>query len=47
MHDKILAAIKGLKKVIKQLAEVDKDVDSHRKTEMKDPNSEDGDTEKY
>ena len=32
---------------VRQLAEVDKDVDTHRKNKTKDPNSEEGDTEKY
>ena len=39
----------GLKKgnQARQPAEGDADMDSHRKIEMKDPNSEEGDTEKY
>ena len=32
---------------VRQPADIDMDVDSHRKTEMRDPNSEQGDTEKY
>ena len=31
----------------RQAADIDMDVDSYRKTEMKDLNSEEGDTEKY
>ena len=47
--DTILAPNEGLIEgnQARQPAEDDADVDSHRKTETKDPNSEEGDTEEY
>ena len=43
MHNTILAPNKGTKNQVRQPA----DVDSCRKTETKDPNFKEGDTEKY
>ena len=44
----ILIPTVGLKRnQVRQPADIDMDVDSHRKTKMKDPNYKEGDTEKY
>ena len=47
-YDTILVSSVGLERnQVRQPADIDADVDSHRETEMKDLNSNEGDTEEW